>query len=308
MSELILHHYELSPYSEKIRGIFGYKDLAWRSVITPEMMPKDNQVALTGGYRKAPVMQVGRDIYCDTRLIVRVIERLHPQPPLCPPALAATCAAYGALEPVLFFACVGKAFTPAGAQTLAQKFGPDFLPRFMKDRAALFAGGSLSFPNPEAPVPFAPLVGALEAQLRERPFLADARPTLPDFICFHCLWFVDSNPGVASLLEPYPAVRAWIGRMRALGSGRRSEMPAEQSLQAARAATAEQPLEGAPVPIEGVKTGDKVSVRATDYGCDPVAGTLLHASAEEIAIRRADAKAGELVVHFPRAGFKVSPA
>jgi glutathione S-transferase len=307
-SQPILHHYELSPYSEKIRRIFGYKNLAWQSVITSEMMPKDNQIALTGGYRKAPVLQVGRDIYCDSRLIVTVLDRLYPANPVAPPQLAATCLAWEALEPILFFAAVGKVFSPAGIPALVQKFGPDFLPRFMQDRQALFVGGSVTFPNPEAPVPFAPFMAALESQLAGREFLADSRPSLADFSVFHCLWFADENPGVAAILDPYTQVRAWLKRMRGFGSGRRSELAEEQSLRIARETKAWQPFEGAPVPIDGVSLGQKVSVRATDYGCDPVGGTLLHASAVEIAIARSDARAGEVVVHFPRAGFKVTAA
>src|SRR5271156_5946235 len=80
MSEIILHHYETSPYSEKIRLAFGIKDLAWSSVQIPPIMPKPNLMPLTGGYRKTPVMQIGADIYCDTQLILREIERRHPEP------------------------------------------------------------------------------------------------------------------------------------------------------------------------------------------------------------------------------------
>ena len=38
MSEIILHHYDLSPYAEKIRLCLGLKDLAWRSVEAPMVM------------------------------------------------------------------------------------------------------------------------------------------------------------------------------------------------------------------------------------------------------------------------------
>ena len=34
-SELILHHYPQSPFSEKTRLILGHKRLEWRSVIIP---------------------------------------------------------------------------------------------------------------------------------------------------------------------------------------------------------------------------------------------------------------------------------
>ncbi len=51
MSALIFHHYPSSPFSEKIRLMFGYKNLAWKSVVIPSIAPKPDLVALTGGYR-----------------------------------------------------------------------------------------------------------------------------------------------------------------------------------------------------------------------------------------------------------------
>ena len=79
MSDLILHHYPSSPFSEKIRLILGYKQLAWKSVIIPQIMPKPDVVALTGGYRKTPFLQIGADIYCDTQLIIRELDRRFPE-------------------------------------------------------------------------------------------------------------------------------------------------------------------------------------------------------------------------------------
>ena len=85
MHEIILHHYDLSPYAEKIRLALGRKSLTWRSVPTPMVMPKPDHVELTGGYRRVPVLQVGADIYCDTHCIARALDRLFPDPPLSPP-------------------------------------------------------------------------------------------------------------------------------------------------------------------------------------------------------------------------------
>jgi len=36
MSELILHHYTLSPFSEKARAMLGYAGLQWQSVTVAE--------------------------------------------------------------------------------------------------------------------------------------------------------------------------------------------------------------------------------------------------------------------------------
>ncbi len=91
MAELILHHYDTSPFSEKIKKILAYKDLPWRAVEQPTIMPKPYLVPLTGGYRRIPVLQIGADIYCDTQLIARVLERLHPQPSIYPHGHEGTC-------------------------------------------------------------------------------------------------------------------------------------------------------------------------------------------------------------------------
>ena len=86
MSDLILHHFDTSPFSEKVRLILGWKQLAWRSVTVPVMLPKPDVVALTGGYRRTPFLQMGADVYCDTALMCRVIDARAPEPPLYPAA------------------------------------------------------------------------------------------------------------------------------------------------------------------------------------------------------------------------------
>ena len=84
MNPPILHHYPVSPFAEKIRVMLAWKKIAWQSVVIPEMMPKPDLIALTGGYRRTPVLQTGADIWCDTALIARVLERLAPKPSLFP--------------------------------------------------------------------------------------------------------------------------------------------------------------------------------------------------------------------------------
>src|ERR1700739_1338608 len=75
MTDLILHHYDNSPFSEKVRLLFGLRGLAWRSVIQPVIMPKPGLTPLTGGYRRIPVLQAGADVYCDTQVILDEVAR-----------------------------------------------------------------------------------------------------------------------------------------------------------------------------------------------------------------------------------------
>ena len=50
----------------------------------PVIMPKADLVPLTGGYRRIPVMPIGADIYCDSQLIIRGLDRRFPDKPLFP--------------------------------------------------------------------------------------------------------------------------------------------------------------------------------------------------------------------------------
>ena len=84
-SDLILHHFDLSPFAEKIRMVLGCKAARWRSVKIPMAMPKPDVVALTGGHRRTPLLQIGADVWCDTALIARVLDRHLPSPLLHPP-------------------------------------------------------------------------------------------------------------------------------------------------------------------------------------------------------------------------------
>ena len=67
--------------------VFGLKGLAC-VVIVPVMLLKPDVVALTGGYRRTPFLQIGADVYCDSALMCRVIDRIAPQPLLYPPSSA----------------------------------------------------------------------------------------------------------------------------------------------------------------------------------------------------------------------------
>ena len=106
MADLILHHYWMSPYAEKIRRVLGFKGLAWKSVEIPVVMPKPDLVALTGGYRKTPVLQIGADIYCDTDLIAGVVDDLQPDPPLFPGGTRGLSYALGPWQQQLFLLAV----------------------------------------------------------------------------------------------------------------------------------------------------------------------------------------------------------
>ena len=311
MNPPILHHYPVSPFAEKIRVMLAWKKIAWQSVVIPVMMPKPDLTALTGGYRRTPVLQTGADLWCDTALIARVLERLAPKPSLFPDGdtFAVQALAYFA-DSVMFNITVPIGFQPGGGmlKLYMPDAGPDFLAAFGKDRAAMRQGGTVRRgPLAECKANMQGLLPKIEAQLRKTYLLGDA-PCAADFSLYHVLWPVWKVPETRGLLDGYPRTAAFIERMAAIGHGTFSEISSERALEIARAAQPT-PIPGArAVETGGVALGETVDVAPVDYALDPVRGELLQCAEDEIAVRRSDPRAGTVVVHFPRFGYQVAKA
>ncbi len=302
MTDIVLHHYWESPYAEKIRRILGFKGRAWRSVIIPMMMPKPDLLALTGGYRKTPVMQIGADVYCDTDLIARTIDRLHPEPSLFPDASAGLSYMLGAWQQELFWLAVGTVGTSA----------PVFPPGFVEDRARMIEGGlSVERMMRAAPARREQLrakLDLLDGHLRERPFVLGARASLADFSLFHPVFALHMVPATRPLLEPYAQLRAWMGRIEAFGHGTMTDMASGDAVTLARDSTPATTPSVEPGEPNGLASGEVVEIVHESFGRDPVSGELVTVSVHEIAIRRQDERAGEVVVHFPREHYLVRRA
>lgn len=303
MSDLILHHYPNSPFSEKVRLILGAKGLAWRSVTIPVVMPKPDVVALTGGYRKTPIMQVGADIYCDSALIARLLDARRPSPALYPASapLAAPFAQWADFQ--LFWCAVTWTMQPAGAATM---LGPDAATlgkQFAVDRAAM-TSSMKRMTLADATVQLKAHLAAIDAQLAAGgPFLFGREVSIADFSVAHSIWFIRRGGPVAAILDPYRSIGAWLDRMLAFGHAVNDAIDSADAIAIAAAATGHAPTEVQPG--LGFEPGQAVNVSATDYGMDPVAGTLVGLTENEVVIRRTDERAGTLHVHFPRAGFQI---
>ena len=299
MADLILHHYWESPYAEKIRRVMGMKGLAWRSVIIPMVMPKPDLTALTGGYRKTPVLQIGADVYCDTDLIARTIDRLHPEPTLFPDASGPLCLMLGAWQSELFWLAVREVGMRA----------PIFPPGFLEDRSTMVEGGlSLERLIADAPAQREQLrakLDLLDTHLRERRFVLGDRPSLADLSLFHPVYCMKIIPATAEDLKPYAHLSAWLERVEAFGHGKYTDMQGAEAVEVARQATPAAAPAHDPAEPNGLRPGDRVEIVHESFGLDPIAGELVASSVHEIAIARRDERAGDVVVHLPREHYRV---
>jgi glutathione S-transferase len=307
-SHPILHHYSFSPYAEKVRAMLGFKSLAWKSVQIPPVLPKPDVVALTGGYRKTPILQIGADIYCDTALIARVLERLQPAPSLFAnrDRLAVLACAHFA-DTTLFGITIPIAFQPGGGmmKIYMPDATPEYLANFGKDRLAMRQGGTIRRgPVHECKGLLPGMLMRIEAQL-DAAFLFGDAACIADFSLYNALWPLWKPADTRVLLDPYPKTKRFVERMAAIGHGKFSEISSADAIQIAKSSKPEAVKDAVALETGGIELGAHAQAMPVDSGLDPVRGELLHASADEIVIRRGDPRAGTVHVHFPRLGYQL---
>lgn len=302
MPEIILHHYSISTFSERVRLALGLKRLSWRSVTIPAAMPKPDLLPLTGGYRRTPVMQIGADVYCDTLLILEKLEELHPLPSLYPGNAA------GIARALAWWS--DKSIFPPALGVLAAVIGHELPPDFVAERKAF--GFPLDADEAVAVLhrhlqQGAAHFGWLGMMLADgRPFILGESPSAADLAAYCPVWLLKTRVGAkAEALLPLAPLNAWYERVSAIGHGLPQDMTSTEALSIA-AETEPDDLPGAEgSDPSGIALGREVIVRADDTGRDAVHGTLLSADSQRLVIRSRHQRIGKVNIHFPRAGFDV---
>ncbi len=311
MAEFILHHYDEAPFAEKIRMVFGIKNLKWRSVIVPSAMPKPNLIPLTGGYRRTPVMQIGADIYCDTQLIAALLERLHPEPSIFPdgnPGLGMALGSWAngpyVVSSVAIYMGADDPF--AGSLELPEHFHEDrkkmWKTQFDTDTLGpRLAGYRMQL---DAHTDF------IRQQLADgRAFLTGAKPSWADIHAMWDPWFLFAfAPAEAERAYGHlPEIPKWLKRLDDIGQGTRIEMEPAAALDLAQASD---PLPATGIdprdPI-GIAEGTEVCVSPSDYAEAQITGKLVGTTVSSVSIRREEPRVGEVAVHFPKIGYTVEP-
>lgn len=304
MHSLILHHFDWSPFAEKARLALGLKRLAWHSVQIPMVLPKPDLMPLTGGYRKTPVLQVGADIYCDTRLIACELERRFPVPTLFPQGNRGVSLALSHWSDTAFF-------EPGAGLSMA--LNAEVPASVIEDRKRFFTFMDFSKLSSEVPHLLTQLranAALIEEQLTDgRPFLLGSVPGWADISAYFPLWMARTFvPAALPLLAGNLRTAAWEARVRALGHGERTDLNGAAALEIARAATPEQAVGVSPEDPLGLRSGEQVSVTPADYGKVAVTGELVTLTLDEVAVRREERQVGLVVTHFPRLGYRIERA
>lgn len=301
---LILHHYPMSPFSEKLRLMLGYANVPWRSLLTTESPPRPDLQPLVGGYRRIPVAQDGADLFCDSRLIAAEIATGAKLPALNPfladPDAQAISNRY---EGEIFMAAITSIPPSRILRKLFKELSFSHALRFLKDRASM-AGSAKTPPLKHAkalPLFMDHLAMLDELLVSGDAFLTGDEASHLDFAAYHTLWF-RTVVGGQDMPTTMPALLQWYQRMTAFGHGDTSPTTTTHSF---AAASEHQPREIPAAMTQDSRIGTNVSVAPDDYGLDETTGILVGIDEQRCIVARETTDFGTLHVHLPRMGFTI---
>ena len=230
-SPIILHHYDISPFSQKAQKMLGLKGLVWQSIEMPMIAPKPHVEALTGGYRGTPVLQIGGDVYVDNWMIAKALDHVSPDKPLIN--------VRGPLSDGALYAWGERLFTPLLHSALAvykDQWDADFL----ADRKRVFPDvdfDALEVHDAERLSQIRAYLGAINAELNHRgAFLGGKRADGWDIHAWGLVWMIKSAlPGVSPVVDCFQALLQWYERMTQIGTGTREDGAIEVAWSALKA-------------------------------------------------------------------------
>lgn len=294
--KIILHQYDVSPFSGKVRVILGIKKVRWLACNQPNFMPKDDLVALTGGYRRIPILQIGADFFFDSNLIISELERIFPNPTV-----------YGGSGPG-----IGIGFAPwpdsilMPIASLLYGGDRDSTLEYRADRSALL-GTNFDVEAMEGAWPTNAEkvrlhLALLERQLADgRSFLTGSEPDVIDASFYGLIEYMHSGHSkTASLLADFPGLEPWIDRVRFIGYGDRSEISSAEAIDVAKEAIPSDVMEKSFRLSHEPAPGDGVKVTYSDNNSPVLYGTLENISPYRISVLREDPNIGSIILHMPR--------
>ena len=244
------------------------------------------------------------DIYADTALIALVLDGLGSGPTLFPAAAPLAPAFAQWVDWQLFWTVVDFASQPAAAAHRWRDTPPEVLAAIVADRTPFRASVPKQTPA-DATASLQQMLAMLALQVDDGRDHLLGESSIADFAVAHGLWHLRrAGPVADAALAPHPKLVRWHDAMLARGHGQHSEIPSSQALAIAAEAAGHAPCSVRPG--LGFELGQRINVAASDYGTETVIGTLVGLTPQEVVVKRSDACAGTLHVHFPRHGFRIT--
>jgi len=307
VSDLILHHYWPSPFAHKIRLALALNELSWQSVEIPRVPPKPLLMPLTAGYRRTPVLQIGADIYCDTANIVREIAARSSADQLLPEAQRAKILAFGDWIDTSLFNLAARVVITSALGSAPEEF--------VKDRGGLYFGPNWTPDGLQEQLPAVILqlsahLNTVESALEGSQGMFTDGLSYADLSIAYLAWFIrgrwDLGP---DFINQYPKIKRILEQTEERLSDRYTDLTGEQAIEIAAAAQSSAPVGvSSPVGVD-YPVGAQVSIKPQGETSDPaITGRLRFLDSARVSIDHRDEVAGDLVVHLPVSGYRITAA
>ncbi|GAB7357755.1 hypothetical protein MBLNU459_g0406t1 [Dothideomycetes sp. NU459] len=322
--DITVFYWGASPWASKVIAYLALRRMPHFECDQPITLPRPDIKALGVNYRGIPVVAIGRDIYCDTLVIIERLEKLFSDTKSHPP-LSAQNGTDRAMERLL------EKWTDVVVFKQAADAIPSSLPLcsdpgFIKDRTELWGydwtPAEQDKRRPKGLTNLRANFDLLEDLLSDGRdwVLGSPSPQLADI---HAAWIFgwmrslpDGLPEQYFSQAAYPKTHAWLDRYDAAIAASKADGPKPAMLSSEDALEKVLGKHGFLVPDGdvpqdplGFTKGDTVEVFALDTGFNHRdVGKLVGLDNTEVVIEKASGKDGKPVrLHFPRWNFSIAP-
>lgn len=298
---MILHHYHVSPLSEKVRLMFGYCGMQWQSMITPPMPPRPVIDSLVGGYRRIPIAQIGADFFCDSCIIASEIASLSGRPTLATENNTVDVQRFVESVDAEVFMAVVHTLSPA--MTLAmllRHHWPWQVAALLKDRAQVAKTSALPRQSRKRMMMIVEAFKKdIELRLAQSIYLFGNQLSSADFTAYYVVWFANKTRR-GDFLSGCSHAQTWFANMAKMGHGQHQTLSKESVFDIARDS---QPRHIPQAMMQGEHIGEVVKISPSDYARDATQGVLVGQDKQRWIIARETEKQGVLHVHFPKKSY-----
>lgn len=322
-NNLILYHYTFSPYARRVVWYLTLRQISYAQCMVPSTMPREVLKELNIAYRRIPLLSHGRDVYCDTRLILEYLEKQYP-PSAEHPSITAPSPEGRALCKLLI-----RYHNDAGLFARAAGLLPSDLPalndeKWLKDRQD-YGMRKLSREDRERARPEGLVHMRDLFDLLENTLLVDGRqwllsgngPTLADIEAVwiaHWLWTIPGSLEPSLTEKDWPKTHAYIKRfdsemkkqMKAFGKPLSLKDDSESADIFRRMELLEQNTEVVDTnDPTGFQKGEEVEIFPFDSGFNHKdRGELVSLTPGEMVVKK-QTQGTDIRVHVPRWGFRI---
>jgi len=213
-----------SPFCMKLRSVLSYKGVPYERV--PVLGPSLMELLRRSEVRKVPALDIDGRLLIDSTDIAHELERLFPMPPILPADTRLQGLSHAledwADEALYFLGLYFQWLEPRGKPMVRKAFGATPLgigARLFYQRriaAQLRGQGTGRKSAGHIASDLRRELAALTGMLVGQPFLLGAQPYLCDFAVNAQLVYMSRPPGSAEILGEYPALAAYMERMKSL--------------------------------------------------------------------------------------------